>query len=309
MIDRREFTKLMGAAPLALSAFAAVRPSGRYWYLAVIADTHIIDDFYRGPEGNALDTETIFKTSERLTSARNLINSLNPPMEKVFLVGDYFHNYPSDNLDFFFKNRTRVDIAKEITDGFKMPVHAGFGNHDYDVPRVSREMSHELFREKFGLKPWYSIDYKGWKFIHLNNFIGDTWNPKSEIYRKDVGSLGEEQLNWAEAELAQRKPTFVFIHYPLITVLDVEKADYGLHPLLRKYKDTVRFVISGHLHKWYDFAHSFGPAHYVIGATRYDEDAYLLVEVDSKTQGIRFLNLDLVGWATHYSEPYRQKRS
>lgn len=90
-------------------------------------------------------------------------------MDLVVLVGDYFHNYPSTDPDFFFQHKTRLDAAKQLTDGFVMPVHAGFGNHDYDVPRVSREFSHELFRRKFGLKPYYSFDHKGFKFVHLNN--------------------------------------------------------------------------------------------------------------------------------------------
>lgn len=299
-MNRRSFISLAGAA----SATAAA-PASRYFHFAIIADTHIIDDFYRGPEGNALDTETIFKTRERLTSARTLINSVQPAVEKVFLVGDYFHNYPSDKWDFYFQNKTRVDIAKELTDGFRMPVHAGFGNHDYDVPRVPREFSHELFKAKYGLSPWYSVDYKGWKFIHLNNFTGETWNPKSAVYDKRFGSLGEQQLNWCEAELAQRKPTFVFIHFPLREVADVEKADYGIHPLLRKYQDSIQRVVSGHWHKWYDFARTFGPPHYVMGSTRYDEDAYLLVEVDRKAQTHRFLNKDLIEWSTYYSRPYK----
>lgn len=103
-MNRRQFhlTVAGGAFARALPTAAA---SDRYFYFAIIADTHIIDEFYKGPEGNALDTETIFKTTERLTSARNLINSLNPPMEKVFLVGDYFHNYPSADRDFYFKHR------------------------------------------------------------------------------------------------------------------------------------------------------------------------------------------------------------
>jgi Icc protein len=92
-------------------------------------------------------------------------------------------------------------------------------NHDYNVPRIPREFSHDLFRDKLAVKPYYSLDYKGFKFVHLNNFTGDRWNPKSAIYDGNTGSLGEEQLQWAEAELAQRKPTFVFIHYPLIRVL------------------------------------------------------------------------------------------
>jgi len=223
---------------------------------------------------------------------------------KVFLVGDYFHNYPSTDWDFFFKNKTRVDRAKEITDSFKMPVHVGFGNHDYDVPRVPRQFSHDLFREKYQVKPHYALDYKGFKFIHLNNFTGETWNPQSKLYNKQTGSLGEEQLNWAEAQLAERKPTFVFIHFPLMIVSDVEVKDYGLHPLLRKYQDSIQLVVSGHWHKWYDFARTFGPQHYVMGATRYDEDAYLLVEVDAIKKSHRLLNLPQVEWATHYSRPY-----
>jgi predicted MPP superfamily phosphohydrolase len=240
-MNRRHFGQLLGGA--ALAPLAAAPGPGKF-YFAVIADTHIIDDFYKGPENSPLDTESIFKTTDRLTAARNFINKLNPPMEKVFPVGDYFHNYPSAEWDFYFKNKTRVDRAKQITDEFKMPVHVCFGNHDYDVPRVSRQFSHDLFRDKYGVKPYYSVDYKGYKFIHLNNFTGETWNHTSDLFNKAAGSLGEEQLNWAEAEFAQRKPTFVFIHYPLVIVSDVEVKDYGLHPLIRKYQDSIQRVVS-----------------------------------------------------------------
>jgi UDP-2,3-diacylglucosamine pyrophosphatase LpxH len=305
-MNRRQFGQIIGAGTGA-AAIAAAAPAPNKFYFGVIADTHIIDEFYKGPEGNALDTETIFKTTDRLTAARDFINKLDPPMEKIFLVGDYFHNYPSAEWDFYFKNKTRVDRAKEITDGFKVPVHVGFGNHDYDVPRVSREFSHELFREKYKVKPYYSVDYKGFKFIHLNNFVGETWNPKSAVFNKGVGSLGEEQLNWAEAELAQRKPTFVFIHFPLLICADVEVKDYGLHPMLRKYRDSIQRVVSGHMHKWYDFAHTFGPLHTVMGATRYDEDAYMLIEVDMANRTHRVLNFPQVEWSTYYSRPYDLK--
>jgi len=65
-------------------------------------------------------------------------------------------------------------------------------------------------------------------------------------------------------------PTIVLIHYPLWIVEPKEFSDFGLHPLLRKYSDSVRLVLSGHWHKWVDFAHTFGPQHYVAAATRYD---------------------------------------
>lgn len=292
--------------------FSAASPSvqtlkdKRFFRFAVIADTHIIDDFYKGPEGNALDTETIFQTSKRLETARNSINNINPPIEKVFVVGDYFHDYPSPDYEFYFKNKTRIDNAKALTDSFKMPVHVGFGNHDYSVPNVSREMSHRLFKDKLGLDPYYSVSHRNYKFVHLNNFLGETWNKDGKEYSKNIGSLGETQLNWFEAELKQQKPTFVFIHYPLQTVRGVEVRDYGMLPLLKKYKSTIQLIISGHWHRWIDFARTFGAQHYVMGATRYDEDAYMIVEVDTKRATHRILNLDLVDWATHYSLPYKE---
>ena len=294
--NRRQFGSLLAAA--------AVPPKPDTFRFAIIADTHIIDDFYTGPEGSALDTETIFRTTPHLIAARDSINRLSPAMEKIFLVGDYFHNYPSTDHDFYFKNRTRVDNAKLLTDGFHAPVHIGFGNHDYDVPRVSREFSHDLFREKYRVQPYYSVDYKGFRFVHLNNFIGETWNPASSLFNKGKGSLGEAQLNWAEAQFAERKPTFVFIHFPLPIVSPTEKADYGLYPLLQKYQENIQRVVSGHYHRWFDLERKYGPLHTIMGATRYDEDACMIIEADSRSQTHRWLNESYVDWTTYYSRTY-----
>jgi predicted MPP superfamily phosphohydrolase len=312
MLDRRQFTTLASASfgsLLTRKLWAEqARPfaSPDKFYIAVVADSHIIDDFYKpGSENGVEDNESILVTTPRLTSARDLINSLHPAIEQVFLIGDYFHNYPSTDYDFYFKNTTRLDNAKAITDGFRMPVHLGFGNHDYDVRHVPREMSHQLFAAKFNAKPYSSLDYKGFRFIHLNNFLGSTQDHTAADFNPNIGSLGEEQLHWFEASLEQRKPTFVFIHYPLIQDQATEFADYGLQPLLRKHKETIQLVVSGHMHKWIDFAHTYGPQHYVMAATRYDPNAYMLLEVDTKRVTWRFMNESLVDWSTHYSKPYR----
>jgi hypothetical protein len=309
-ITRRQFGLLSAGAlgsSLTRSLWAREASSasgGRYFYFAVIADTHIIDNLYHGQESNTFDTDSLQHSAGNLASARTLINSLDPPIEQVFLVGDYFHNYPSPDYDFYFKNKTRLDNAKALSDGFKMPVHVGFGNHDYDVPAVPRETSHRLFEAKFATKPYYSVEHKGYQFVQLNNFLSVTWNPTSTAGDRSQGSLGQEQLNWLEAQLQERKPTFVFIHYPLWLVTPTEFNDYGLHPLLRKYKDTIQFVVSGHWHKWVDFAHTYGPQHYTVAATRYDPNAYMLIEVDRERNTWRFLNESLVEWSTHYSKPY-----
>ncbi len=311
-MDRRQFTTL-GAASLgsmltrnlwAEQVRAAAAP--HIFYFALIADTHIIDNFYvKGSENGVEDNESILLTTPRLTSARDLINSLHPAIEQVFLIGDYFHNYPSTDYDFYFQNTTRLDNAKAITDGFKMPVHLGFGNHDYDVRHVPREMSHRLFEAKFNAQPYSVVDYKGYKFIHLNNFLGSTQDRAAHDFNPGIGSLGEEQLHWFEAQLQQHKPTFVFIHYPLIQDMATEFADYGLQPLLRKHQATIQLVVSGHMHRWIDFAHTYGPQHYVMAATRYDPNAYMLMEVDTRRATWRFMNASLVEWSTHYSKPYQ----
>jgi hypothetical protein len=93
--------------------------------------------------------------------------------------------------------------------------------------------------------------------------------------------------------------------YPLIEVRDKEFGDYGLYPLLRKYQDNIQLVVSGHVHKWVDFARTCGPQHYIMAATRYDPNAYMLMEVDTRRATWRFINADLVEWSTHYSKPYR----
>jgi UDP-2,3-diacylglucosamine pyrophosphatase LpxH len=311
MMDRRQFGTLAGATLGSLltrklwaeQVRAAATPDK--FYFALVADSHIIDNFYvKGSENGVEDNESILVTTPRLISARDLINSLNPAIEQVFLIGDYFHNYPSTDYDFYFKNTTRLDNAKTITDGFKMPVHLGFGNHDYDVKNVPREMSHRLFEAKFKAKPYSALDYKGYKFIHLNNFLGSTQDRTAADFNPGIGSLGEEQLHWFEAQLQQHKPTFVFIHYPLRLDKPTEFADYGLYPLLQKYQDNIQMVVSGHVHKWNDYKKEYGPQHYTMAATRYDPNAYMLMEVDTKQTTWRFLNVDLVEWATHYSKPY-----
>ena len=185
-----------------------------------------------------------------------------------------------------------------------MPVHVGFGNHDYAVSKMSREASHELFRRKLGLQPYYAVEHRGWKFVHLNNFLGNTWNRWHADFKPATGSLGEEQLNWLEAELNEHKPTFVFIHFPLYIVKPAEVKDYGLHAILKKHRDTIQRVVSGHWHRWFDFARSYGPPHLVMAATRYDPNAYLIVEVDVRSARHQLLNIDGVDWNTHFAAPY-----
>ncbi len=52
-----------------------------------------------------------------------------------------------------------------------------------------------------------------------------------------------------------------------------------------------------------------GPQHMVMAATRYDPNAYLIVEADTKAASHQLLNIDLVQWNTHYSAAYKDHSS
>lgn len=318
-MDRRQLLRagalLAGGVAMPELAAAATRDDAargeRPFVFAVIADSHVIDQYYvPGSENGVEDNESILRANDRLRTVRETIRAVRLKdgrrVEHVFLVGDGFHNYPSADMAFYDTHETRIDHLRQALDAFEVPVHLGFGNHDYDVPRVPREMSHELFKAKLKAEPYMSVDVGGIRFVHLNNFLGATWDAKAPEFNKGMGSLGETQLQWAEAQLATRKPTVVFIHYPLWIVQPTEVRDFGTHPLLRKYQDSIQMVIAGHWHKWVDFARTFGPQHYVSAATRYDDKAFMLFEADGRKGTVRWLDQSRPEWSTHYSAAYRE---
>lgn len=240
-------------------------------------------------------------TNARLLQARDSIRALRPAVDCVFHLGDIVHDFPSGDEAFYFAHETRLDIAKRSLDGFRLPVHLCLGNHDYGLPRLSRETTHRLFHAKFGMEPYRSIETNGWRFLLLNNFLGESWRLGSPAYDQGVGTLGETQLQWLEAELRKSGPTIVMTHYPLWQIQEHEIADYGLLPLLRRYQDNIPLVLAGHWHKWVDFAHTFGPRHLVCAATRYDPNSLMVLDLDAASGHWSFVNQNCVEWATHFS--------
>jgi Icc protein len=297
-------TVLFGCSSDGDSASLGAEP----WRFVAMADTHLIDEYYTGPEGSELDTESIFLTRERLEEARSRINGYDPMPEAVFVAGDFIHNYPSDEWDFYLEHETRWDVAVEIVEGFEAPVWPGLGNHDYDVPEVSRDFTHELFLAKLGIEPYYAVDINGWRFLHVNNFLGETWDPDSERYDKSVGSLGPEQLDWLEEQLAEGAPTVVFLHFPIFQMAEQEEdagaLRDGLPALLAAHGSTVKMVFAGHVHLWMDFAQRHGFPHMVLASTRYDPDSFAVFEVDPWGDELRWLNEDCTQWGSRYAEPW-----
>jgi hypothetical protein len=285
---------------------ADTTPTNPWFRFAVIADTHIIDEWYTGPESNELDTTSMFLTRERMIAARDFLNSLTPRPEFICHVGDLIHDYPSDDLNFFFENRTRLDEAITILDGFGVPFHLCLGNHDYEFRTVPRAETHALFREKMGVEPWHAFEHRGWKFIFLDTYSGETHNPSSPLFLGDLnGSIGEEQLVWLQEQLADEKPCFIFLHQMLPTILSGEMGQTDIFTIIEEHAHHIKYVIAGHTHRWLDFGTEFGAPHMVMGATRYDEDCFIVCDVNVETGEFVFANQATWGFAGLFAERWQ----
>lgn len=283
------------------------------WQFAVLSDTHVIDEWYTGPESNALDTSSILMANERLRLARDRINTLSEggAIDLAVLAGDVIHEYASANPSFFLSDPTAsmasFALAHDLLSGFAIPVHVALGNHDYDVPDVPRETTHDLFRQIFGVEPYYAIDHRGLRFLMLNSQLGDTWDAASPRFDTGTGSLGAEQLAWVEEQLADGVPSILVLHHQPF-VLARDEVPGATHPdlfsIMAAYPDQIRLVISGHMHRWWSYGTEYGALEITMGSTRYDEDAFLIFRVDERTGEIEVVNGDTPVWHSVDANPY-----
>ena len=271
----------------------AVDAPGHFRF-AVISDTHIIDQYYVGPESNPLDSWSVFQTTDRLKAARAALSALNPPPDFVLVGGDVVHNYPSNDPAFYDTHQTRFDAAAELFAGFPFPVHLAWGNHDYDEPDVPRSLSHHLFDTRFHTAPYHAFDHQGWTFLLLDAMLGPTQNPGNPEEDGTFGSLGAEQLDWLEQQLARGRPTVIVVHFPLALMAENEGGRPGLPSVVKAHAATVRQVFSGHLHRWL-VNDAWGVPELTVSSTRYEPNAYVVAETGS-SGAVNLLNQDCWSW-------------
>jgi 3',5'-cyclic AMP phosphodiesterase CpdA len=275
------------------------------WQFAVLSDTHVIDEWYMGPESNELDTSSILMANERLRLARDRINTLaaGGTIDFALLAGDVIHQYASDDPAFYTIDPTAsmasMALAHDLLAGFSIPVYLALGNHDYDVPGMTREDTSQLFRDIFHTEPYYAITHRGIRFLVLNSQLGDTWDPASPRYDTGKGSLGAEQLAWIEDQLGDGVPSILVLHHQPF-VLARDEVPGATHPdlfaITEAYPDLIRLVISGHMHRWWDYGTMYGARQITMGSTRYDEDAFLVFRADEESGDIELLNPGTPVW-------------
>ncbi|MCB9664961.1 MAG: metallophosphoesterase [Alphaproteobacteria bacterium] len=278
--------------------------------VALLADPHVIGDDYSGKEGNALDTESIYKTQARFRATLDLLRDVEPAPDFGLIAGDVFHaGYKSDPTlaDLLDPAKGLAPVrAKEILDTSPIPLDLAWGNHDYPGPGEGRELAHAVFDQLFGTAPYHARVHKGWRFVYLNTQLGPSWDPEDPMNAfldRGGGSLGREQLAWLAEQLDAGQPTILVMHHhPLAeTLLKGEDPD-GPWPdvfaVIEAYNDVVKGAFFGHFHRWFDVAGQLGVPSWIIGGIRYDADNFWVAEMEEDGSDWQILDYDKAEWGT-----------
>ena len=189
-----------------------------------ISDTHIGFHKDANPDVNA----TLSKTIE-------LVNGMAKRPALMLHTGDITH----------LSKPEEFDTAHAMFSHFRTTeMHVVPGEHDTADPTVSEFFNR--FGKASGNKGYYSFDHGGVHFVALVNVL--------QAKDGGAGYLGDEQLQWAMADLNARgtsTPIVVFAHMPLWTVYEpwgwrTSDAD-ALISQLRRFGSVT--VLNGHIHQ------------------------------------------------------------
>jgi 3',5'-cyclic AMP phosphodiesterase CpdA len=228
----------------------------------------------------------------------------------VIVLGDVVHAaHHSIELEWYDANRNAFTEAKEIFDGFEMPVHVLMGNHDYEsgcgTDNYPPALSEALFRRFLGAEPYYAVEYGGVRFHLMNGQQGPTWQTGGPDCDTDFASYGADQLAWLDASLAEGKPSVVMSHYMGLLWARNENpavpAQTDIDTVINAH-DNVRMYLGGHTHRWLDHSGLFGYPHYVVGPSRYDHDNFWVLDLDGGQ--VTIADQDKAIWSNSCAETF-----
>ncbi|MFN8206655.1 MAG: metallophosphoesterase [Bacteroidales bacterium] len=191
-----------------------------------------------------------------LMMALDTINKLGPDF--VLTGGDLISdalNATESRADSLY--RLYISIMKNL----EMPVHNTVGNHENlgweGKGRVAAEnplFGQGMYRKYLG-DPYYTFEYKGWKFFVLCS--------PQQTKTGYTGAIDSTQFEWIRSELASTDtamPLVISVHIPLISVYQqMQEGSLAANPeglVTRNGKEVIdlfsrhnlRLVLQGHLH-------------------------------------------------------------
>src|SRR5215469_1253453 len=215
---------LLGSALLPSRAGAADTQKSSFSFVQ-ISDSHI---GFNKPGINTDVTGTLKEAIAR-------INALPEPPDFVLHTGDLTHLADPDEFD------TLEQLLKSVKTGQILYVPG-----EHDVTGDNGKAYLERFGKNTKGNGWQSFDHNGVHFVGLVNVV--------DIQQNGLGALGDDQLEWLEADLKDRSsetPIVVFAHIPLWSVYP--KWGWGTDDGAQALGYLKRFgsvtVLNGHIHQ------------------------------------------------------------
>jgi hypothetical protein len=212
--------------PIDLAAAASSERSKRLGrpLFVQLSDTHIGFNKDANPDVNG----TLGRAIEH-------VNAMPEQPALILHTGDITH----------LSRPAEFDLAQQMFARLRTgEMHTVPGEHDTTDPGVTEYFSR--FGAASGGKGYYSFDHSGVHFMALVNVL--------EFKAGGLGTLGDEQLAWARADLRARTsetPIVVFAHMPLFTVYEPwgwGTGDAGaLLEELRRFGSVT--ILNGHIHQ------------------------------------------------------------
>lgn len=199
------------------------------------------------------------------SKAVSQINLMQP--EFVVSVGDLIEGYSTD----VEKVKPQWDEFDSYVKKLEMPFFYVPGNHD-----ITNREQVALWAGRYG-KAYYSFQYKGVLFLCLNSEDGQGGN-----------IMGPEQIAFVKKTLEETKGvkwTMIFMHKPIWTAVDQEKA--GWAECERALMGRNYTVFCGHVHRYQKFVRN-GMNYYQLATTG----------GGSKLRGIPYGEFDQIAWIT-----------
>ncbi len=189
-----------------------------------ISDTHV--GFNK--DANPDVTGTLMQTIQ-------LVNAMPRAPQLTLHTGDITH----------LSKPQEFDLAAQLLGGLHAgDLHTVPGEHDTTDPEAAEYLGR--FGKASGGKGYYSFDHGGVHFLALVNVL--------EFKAGGLGTLGDEQVAWAIADLRGRSastPVVVFAHMPLWTIY--EPWGWGTSDVEPVIAQLRRFgsvtILNGHIHQ------------------------------------------------------------
>ena len=203
-----------------------------------------------------------FNAPERFTRCLHHVQQQLPKVDLILNGGDVVFDINKENIGAI---NDQWKLSNSIMQSeCSLPVHYCLGNHD--IWWNEDDKGQTLYGKQYAMdqlklvKPYYSFNQMGWKFIILDSVhldIDGTWY---------IGKLGDEQFTWLENELKatdQATPVLVMSHIPILTATNLIEDDIvnkwvmlggDMHTDTSKiielfYKHpNVKLCLSGHIH-------------------------------------------------------------